>query len=273
MYPKPISSSKQLKLSNNRLNLGFVLKRAKPLQLKTDLLFISDLHISLEKTEITRRFIQFLQHRARQAKRLYILGDLFDTWIGDDDNTPPNKTIKKALKALADSGTEIFLLQGNRDFLLGHRFCEETGVALLDEYAAIEISNHRVLLTHGDLLCTDDLPYQAFRIKSHNHEWQQNVLSKPLWLRLLAARWYRLRSYWHKRKKTQDIMDVNQQAVMASLQQYDCSILIHGHTHRPAFHELSIDGRTMQRIVLADWKKDSASCLCWNGQIFQTEQL
>lgn len=238
-----------------------------------DTLFISDLHISLEKTEITRRFLNFLQERARQANALYILGDLFDAWIGDDDNTPPNKTIKKALKSLADSGTEIFLLQGNRDFLLGQGFADETGITLLDEYAVIELDGKRVLLTHGDLLCTDDLPYQTFRIKSHSPEWQQNVLSKPLWLRLLAARWYRLRSYFHKRKKTRDIMDVNPQTVIETMRHYQCDTLIHGHTHRPATHDLSIDGHLAQRIVLADWKKDGAACLCWDGHAFRVERI
>ena len=237
------------------------------------LLFISDLHISLEKPEISRRFVDFLQQRAPQAQALYILGDLFDAWIGDDDNTPPNKTIKKALKQLSTAGTRIYLLQGNRDFLLGQRFCDETGICLLDEFAVIELSGQRILLTHGDLLCSDDLPYQAFRVKSHSPEWQQNVLSKPLWLRLLAARWYRLRSYFHKRKKNQDIMDVNQQTVLEALQKHQCRTLIHGHTHRPATHELKIDGYSGQRIVLADWKKHSGECLCWDGAEFLRESL
>ena len=241
--------------------------------MKQDILFISDLHISLEKTEITRRFLNFLNGRASQAQALYILGDLFDAWIGDDDNTPPNKTVKKALKALADSGTDIFMLQGNRDFLLGQRFADETGITLLDEYAVIELGGNLVLLTHGDLLCTDDLPYQAFRVKSHSPEWQQNVLSKPLWLRLLAARWYRLRSHFHKRKKTQDIMDVNQQTVKETMQRYECRTLIHGHTHRPATHDLVIGGHPAQRIVLADWKKDRAECLCWSNQTFRVESI
>ena len=241
--------------------------------MKQDILFISDLHISLEKTEITRRFLDFLQNRARKAQALYILGDLFDTWIGDDDNTPPNKTVKKALKALSASGTSVFMLQGNRDFLLGQRFADETGMTLLDDYAVVDLNGRLTLLTHGDLLCTDDLPYQAFRLKSHSPEWQQNVLSKPLWLRLLAARWYRLRSFWHKRKKTQDIMDVNQQTVIETMRHRQCLTLIHGHTHRPTIHELTIDGQTAQRIVLADWKKDKAECLCWNGQAFRIESI
>ncbi|QPK63158.1 UDP-2,3-diacylglucosamine diphosphatase [Methylomonas sp. LL1] len=241
--------------------------------MKQDTLFISDLHISLEKTEITRRFLDFLQNRARRAQALYILGDLFDAWIGDDDNTPPNKTIKQALKQLSDSGTQVFLLQGNRDFLIGQRFADETGITLLDEYAVVELNHHRVLLTHGDLLCTDDLPYQAFRLKAHSPEWQENVLSKPLWLRLLAARWYRLRSYWHKRKKTQDIMDVNPRTVIETMQKYQCRTLIHGHTHRPAMHDLTVDGAAAQRIVLGDWKKDSAECLCWDERTFRRETI
>ncbi|MDD2758736.1 MAG: UDP-2,3-diacylglucosamine diphosphatase [Methylomonas sp.] len=241
--------------------------------MKQDILFISDLHLSLEKTEITRRFVDFLQGRALSANAVYILGDLFDAWIGDDDNTPPNKTIKMALKALTDSGTRVFLLQGNRDFLLGQRFADETGIMLLDEYAVIEPDGKRILLTHGDLLCTDDLPYQAFRLKSHSAEWQQNVLSKPLWLRLLAARWYRLRSFWHKRKKTRDIMDVNQHTVIETMQRYCCDTLIHGHTHRPAIHDLTLAGHEAQRIVLADWKKDRAECLCWDGLRFRFEAI
>ncbi len=241
--------------------------------MKQDILFISDLHLALEKTEITRRFLSFLQGRARDAKALYILGDLFDAWIGDDDNTPPNKTIKSALRELSASGTEIFLQQGNRDFLLGERFCRETGVQLLEEYATIELGDNKVLLTHGDLLCSDDLPYQAFRIKARSAEWQHGVLSKPLWLRLLAARWYRFRSYFHKRGKTQDIMDVNQRTVLESLQRYGCDTLIHGHTHRPADHRFMLDDKPALRIVLADWTRDHGEILCWNGGGFTREAV
>ncbi len=238
-----------------------------------DILFISDLHLALEKTEITRRFLRFLENRAPKAKALYILGDLFDAWIGDDDNTPPNKTIKAALRKLAESGTAIFLLQGNRDFLIGERFCRETGVQLLDEYTVIDLNGTKALLTHGDLLCTDDLPYQAFRVKSHSREWQHNVLSKPLWLRLLAARWYRFRSYFHKRGKTLEIMDVNQQTVIKVMQKHGCHVLIHGHTHRPAIHRFEIDDHAAQRIVLADWNKERGEALYWNGSAFQRETV
>lgn len=234
--------------------------------------FISDLHLSLEKTEITKRFLSFLEEQAPRAEAVYILGDLFDAWIGDDDPTPPNGKIKKRLRRLTSSGTQVYLQQGNRDFLLGQRFCAETGVMLLDDYAVIDLFGNPTLLTHGDLLCTDDIPYQQFRQKSHSPEWQQNVLSKPLWLRLVAARWYRLRSHFHKRKKTQDIMDVNQQTVIDTIREHGVLRLIHGHTHRPAIHELIIDGQVAQRFVLPDWKKDEARILCWTeqGHYFET---
>lgn len=241
--------------------------------MKTEIIFISDLHLSLEKTEITRRFLNFLQDRATSAKALYILGDLFDAWVGDDDYTPPNKSIRKAFKQLAEAGTEIFLLQGNRDFLLGSRFCRESGIVLLDEYTVIDLDGRPVLLTHGDLLCTDDLPYQAFRVKAHSAAWQENVLSKPLLLRLLAARWYRFRSFFHKRNKTQEIMDVNQDTVIAAMQKYGCLTLIHGHTHRPARHEFEIGGQTALRLVLAEWKKDGAQMLCWNNDAWSVEGI
>lgn len=284
MFRKKTSSSKKPKSSNKRYSAAWVictcygvLRNANtPYDthpLKQDVLFIADLHLALGKVEITRRFLNFLQHRAAHASALYILGDLFDAWIGDDDNTPPNKAIKQALRTLKDSGSEIFLLQGNRDFLLGQQFCIESGVTLLDDYALIYLDGKPVLLTHGDLLCSDDLAYQAFRIKSRSNDWQQNVLSKPLWLRLLAARWYRFRSYFHKRGKTQEIMDVNQHTVIEALQKYGCYTLIHGHTHRPADHQLLIDGCPAQRIVLADWKKDSGEVLCWRDGNFSREML
>ncbi len=241
--------------------------------MKLDTLFISDLHIALEKTEITQRFLSFLEGRASKAVAVYILGDLFDAWIGDDDPMPPNNKIRKQLKQLTDSGVKVYLQQGNRDFLLGKQFCKSTGVTLIDEYKVIDLYGTPTLLTHGDLLCTDDLPYQAFRIKSHTLEWQQNVLSKPLLLRLLAARWYRLRSFFHKRKKSLDIMDVNQATVLKVMSEHHCLRLIHGHTHRPAVHEFKIDDQVAQRFVLAAWEKHSADVLCWNGGGYHIEAL
>ena len=144
---------------------------------------------------------------------------------------------------------------------------------MLDDFALVDLFGESTLLMHGDLLCTDDIPYQQFRSKSHTAEWQENVLSKPLWLRLLAARWYRLRSYFHKRKKSQEIMDVNEQTVISLMQKFNTLRLIHGHTHRPAIHHLIINNQPAQRIVLADWKKDSASVLCWSAAGGLTEKL
>lgn len=238
-----------------------------------DILFISDLHLSLDKPEITRRFLDFLSYRATQAKAVYILGDLFDAWIGDDDFTPPNNKIRAQLKQLTDSGTKVYLQLGNRDFLLGKRFAQHTGIKLLDDYEVIDLYGTKTLLTHGDLLCTDDLPYQAFRVKSRSPEWQNNVLGKPLLIRLLAARWYRLRSYWHKRKKSDDIMDVNQETVINIMQKFDTLRLIHGHTHRPDIHHLTVNKQAAQRFVLAAWAKNKGEILCWNSEGYKIEVI
>ena len=237
--------------------------------MQQDILFISDLHLGLEKPEITQRFLDFLKYRASKAHSLYILGDLFDAWIGDDDPTPPNNKIRKQLKELVESGVQVFLQPGNRDFLLGQRFCDDTGVKLLDDYVVIDLFGTPTLITHGDLLCTDDLAYQAFRIKSHTEGWKNNVLSKPLLLRLIVARWYRLRSYFHKRKKSTEIMDVNQDTVLEKMAEHNCYRLIHGHTHRPNIHNFLIHNISAQRFVLAAWNKNAGSVLSWNNEGYQ----
>jgi UDP-2,3-diacylglucosamine hydrolase len=242
--------------------------------LHKEIIFISDLHLSLNKKEIINSFLSFLKNEARQANAIYILGDLFDAWVGDDDNTPPNKHIKNELKNLTEWGVQVFFQQGNRDFLLGRHFCAETGVILLDDYAVIELNGAKTLLTHGDLLCTQDLPYQEFRKKSRTNEWQKNILSKPLLIRLIAARWYRFRSYFHKRQKNQEIMDVDQQTVMDEMIKHECTQLIHGHTHRPATHHFEINGQPAQRIVLAQWEQSTIqSILRWNAMGFTTEEI
>ena len=234
------------------------------LSVTDEILFISDLHIALEKPEITRRFLDFLTNRVTKSSTVYILGDLFDAWIGDDDPTPPNNKIRQQLKKITASGVKIFLLQGNRDFLLGKKFAADTGVILLDEYAIIDLFGTQTLLTHGDLLCTDDIAYQTFRIKSHSPEWQQSILSKPLLLRLLVARWYRIRSYFHKRKKSQDIMDVNQATVTKVMEDFNCLRLIHGHTHRPDIHCFELQDQSASRFVLAAWSNSAGEVLSWN---------
>ncbi len=227
------------------------------------ILFISDLHLSFDKPQITHHFIHFLQTKAKQAKSVYILGDLFDAWVGDDDFTYPNAQIRHELKKLTDSGVKVYFQRGNRDFLIGDRFAHETGVILLEDYVVIELEGEKTLLTHGDLLCSDDLAYQTFRVKSRALEWQQNVLSKPLWLRLLAARWYRLRSFLHKQKKSHYVMDVNQNTVENVMQKYQCTRLIHGHTHQPALHKFQLNGKKAQRFVLSDWNNQGGEVLIW----------
>jgi UDP-2,3-diacylglucosamine hydrolase len=238
-----------------------------------EILFISDLHLAWDKPEITHRFLKFLSTRAQKAQALYILGDLFDTWVGDDDFSPPTLKIREALKNLSSSGTQIYLQQGNRDFLLGNQFCTDTGITLLDDHVVIDLFGEPTLLMHGDLLCTDDLPYQAFRDKSRTAEWRHYVLSKPLFVRLLAARWYRIRSFFHKRKKSQEIMDVNQDTVVGTMTKYNCPRLIHGHTHRPKIHSFNINGKPAQRYVLAAWSKDTGEVLAWNHNGSQIEAL
>jgi UDP-2,3-diacylglucosamine hydrolase len=241
--------------------------------LKTETLFIADLHLTLERPEITQRFLAFLENRASRVESLYILGDFFDAWIGDDDPTPPNRTVIKQLNKLTSGGTKVFLQQGNRDFLLGDRFFQETGVTPLEDYKVIDLYGVPTLLMHGDLLCTDDIAYQEFRNKSHTPEWRHKMLSKPLIIRMLIARWFRLRSRFHKNRKTAEIMDVNQQTVLETLRAYKAERLIHGHTHRPAVHDFQLDGRPVQRFVLENWKPDSASFLCWNKEGYTIESV
>lgn len=217
------------------------------------MLFISDLHLSPSRPHITSLFLSFLEQRARGVGMLFILGDLFDCWVGDDDPTPPRSEVINGLRQLVDTGTEVNLLQGNRDFLMAEAFAGECGVRLLNDCTVIDCNGKPTLLMHGDLLCTDDHAYQRFRVLSRSHQWQSNVLGKPLWIRLGLARWYRLRSYFHKRQQATEIMDVNTQAVWQYAQDYGVSQLIHGHTHRPGYHAMIEDKQTICRYVLGDW--------------------
>jgi UDP-2,3-diacylglucosamine hydrolase len=225
-------------------------------------LFISDLHLSAARPDITRRFLSFIESHAQGAQRLYILGDLFDAYIGDDDNSTPNREVKAALKKLTSAGTAVYFQHGNRDFLVGQRFAEETGAELLGDYAVIDLYGEKALVTHGDLLCTDDRLYQAARLRVRVDAWKHNALSKPLFVRQLYARWYRFKSGLDKSKKTLDIMDANPQAISDALSQHGVQILIHGHTHRPAVHTLEIDGLAAERFVLAEWNA-TGQVLCW----------
>jgi len=216
-------------------------------------LFVSDLHLSPLRPDTVRRFLAFLDRRAQGAECLYLLGDVFDAYLGDDDDSCLNVSIKNALCRLTATGTRVFFQHGNRDFLLGEAFASETGVMLLGDYAVIDLYGTTTLLTHGDLLCTDDAQYQAARVRVRTPEWRRKALSKPLWLRRLYARWYRCRSGWDKSGKSHEIMDANQEAVEGAMLRHGVCRLIHGHTHRPRRHEFSLNGKTCERHVLPEW--------------------
>jgi UDP-2,3-diacylglucosamine hydrolase len=225
-------------------------------------LFISDLHLSGERPETVQLFLHFLQTRAAAASHLYILGDLFEVWIGDDDQQAPIPEVISALRRLTDGGTWLGLMHGNRDFLLGEDFCSATGAELLPDPSCRMLGGVPTLLMHGDLLCTDDTTYMAFRQQVHDPKFQQQFLALPLEARRQKARQYRGMSSEAKSLKPEAIMDVNPQAVIDLLRQQQAERLIHGHTHRPGDHKLSVDGRQASRHVLGDWHPQGAEILC-----------
>ncbi|HYD34045.1 MAG TPA: UDP-2,3-diacylglucosamine diphosphatase [Methylophilaceae bacterium] len=225
-------------------------------------LFISDLHLCSSRPAISRLFLNFLQEIAGKTDALYILGDLFEYWAGDDDLADPHHSeIITALSRLKPLGTQVFLMHGNRDFLLGDGFAAAANIILLPDPTLLTLHGRRVLLTHGDTLCTDDVAYQAFRLQVRDSAWQQQFLAMPLSSRKGQIEALRQRSEQEKSQKAESIMDVNNKAVHALLQQYGYpELLIHGHTHRPARHEIRIEGHECVRWVLGDWY-EQGSCL------------
>ena len=222
-------------------------------------LFISDLHLSEEYPDITRLFQTFLHSCASRAGCLYILGDLFEAWLGDDAGDSFSDTIINALQQLHHQGTDIAIMHGNRDFLLGQAFCEQSGCRLLDDPTLIELDGKRVLLSHGDILCTDDHEYQKFRRQVRDPEFRKSLLAMSVQQRRQQANHYLETSRQAKRLKPQDIMDVNAGAVERMMDEYQVNCLIHGHTHRPAVHNLGNKGTgTRQRIVLGDWGRSGS---------------
>jgi UDP-2,3-diacylglucosamine hydrolase len=218
-------------------------------------LFISDLHLCEERPGINALFTRFLDDVARDAEALYILGDLFEYWIGDDqlDHDPLARAVARQLTTAANHGTRIFFMRGNRDFLIGERFARDAGLTLLPDPAQITLGEQRILLMHGDTLCTDDVAYQAFRAQVRDPAWQVDVLAKPYAARAELARAIRSRSDVEKSMKADSIMDVNSSAVTAAFERHGYPIMIHGHTHRPARHQLTINRHTCARWVLQDW--------------------
>ena len=217
-------------------------------------LLISDLHLCQSRPNINELFFDFLKNTALQAEALYILGDLFEYWIGDDDiDDGLNGQVVKALAALADSGTKIYFMHGNRDFLIGKRFVKFAKLTLLPDPTLIDLYGKRTLLTHGDTLCTDDIDYQRFRTQVRAEDWQKVFLAKPLDIRRAEVKEMREGSEKAKQKKPIEIMDVAENAVLDLLRRYDLPALIHGHTHRRACHNLDINWHRTQRWVLPDW--------------------
>ena len=216
-------------------------------------LIISDLHLSDERSATVRLFVDFCSGRAEQAESLYVLGDLFDAWIGDDNDAPPYPEVRAALKQVSDSGTGVFIQHGNRDFLIGETFCAQTGAVMLPEEAVVDLYGTRTLLMHGDTLCTDDLAYQAARRMLRDPAFISDFLAKPLAQRAAIAAQYRKQSGEATSLLPADIMDVNASAVSAAMDRHGVRRLIHGHTHREAWHEFDSDGRTLERIVLGEW--------------------
>lgn len=212
--------------------------------------FISDVHLEESRPFITRAFFDYLDHLPADTTALYLLGDIFDAWLGDDDVSPFLSSIRDKLKQISDRGIALYFMHGNRDFLVGDAFAEQTGCQLLNDPCLIEHQGQRYLLSHGDVLCTDDAEYQAFRAQIRNPAMQGMLLAKPLAERREIAKQLRQQSGMANSNKAQDIMDVNAAAVTAMMDAHQVDTLIHGHTHRPAIHDLPGNKR---RIVLGDW--------------------
>ncbi|WP_191488951.1 UDP-2,3-diacylglucosamine diphosphatase [Pseudomonas sp. FEN] len=219
------------------------------------ILLISDLHLEEERPDITRAFLDFLAGRARSAQALYILGDFFEVWIGDDAMSPFQHSICAALRTLSDSGTQVFLMHGNRDFLLGRAFCKAAGATLLQDPSVVRMNDEPVLLMHGDSLCTRDEAYMRLRRYLRNPVTLFILRHLPLRSRHKLARKLRSESRAQTRMKANDIVDVTPQEVARVMQQHGVHTLIHGHTHRPAIHKLQLGAQAAKRIVLGDWDR------------------
>jgi UDP-2,3-diacylglucosamine hydrolase len=220
--------------------------------------FIADLHLAENRPDITACFLSFLKNDAVNAERLYILGDLFEVWFGDDYKTKLTEAVINAIKTLHNSGTEVYFIHGNRDFLLGEPYAKQAHMLLLPEKQLIELYGEKILLMHGDTLCTRDVDYQKFRKKSRSWWWQGFMMNLPLWLRKKIADNYREKSKNAQQSKPADIMDVTESEVIKDLEEYKCQLIIHGHTHRPDIHNLVANNNTAQRIVLGDWYEQGA---------------
>ena len=225
--------------------------------------FISDLHLERIESSITNIFTEFLDD-LNQNDSLYILGDLFESWIGDDNVTELSQYISDRLLSLSERNISVAIMHGNRDFLIGEDFCKASSIELINDPRIIEIDTKRIMLTHGDELCTDDKEYQAFRSVVRNPLWQKDFLNFPISKREKIAGEAKDASKDSKENKAMEIMDVNTDAVLKTFNDHPIEIMVHGHTHRPNIHKISNEGRKFTRYVLGDWSKNSAIILKWN---------
>jgi len=243
-------------------------------------LFISDLHLESGQPQIGEQFLSFLAGEAREAEALYILGDLFEVWLGDDDPNPYYGGMKSALRELTDAGVPVYFMHGNRDFMIGEDFASETGLTILEDPTVVDLYGEKVLLCHGDSLCTDDVHYQQARAMTRNPEWQAMMLTKSVEERIALAMQARKQSMERGESLGDEIMDVNQDAVAAALvgdeimdvnqdavaaalEEQGVEVMLHGHTHRPAVHSLDLGDRRATRIVLGDWY-EQGSVVRWD---------
>ena len=219
--------------------------------------FISDLHLEDTNSNITHAFFNFIDG-LKENDQLYILGDLFESWVGDDDSTELSNSVAEKLRSLSDRNISTAIMHGNRDFLIGDLFCHSASIKLLEDPYFIQLAGHKVMLTHGDQLCTDDKEYQAFRSVVRNPIWQKDFLNFPISKRQKIANETKDASKASKEMKAMDIMDVNENSVLESFIENKINIMIHGHTHRPNKHHISNDQGDFTRYVLGDWSQKSA---------------
>ena len=235
-------------------------------------LFVSDVHLDASAPPAVEQFVAFLGTHAARAEALYILGDLFEAWVGDDDTGADKRAVCRALRALTAGGVACFVIHGNRDFLLGSAFCDDTGCRLLPDPVVAEFGGERVLLTHGDALCTDDHSYQELRSIVRTAPWQRRFLALPLADRELLANQARAGSRQHTARTIPQIMDVNPEAVAKAFRVAGVRRIIHGHTHRPGIHETLIEGAPAQRIVLGAWY-EQGSYLTYENDRYDLREL
>jgi len=235
-------------------------------------LFVSDVHLGADSQGAIEQFLGFLRTQAAHAEALYILGDLFESWVGDDDRSEAAQTVCTALQSLTAGGVPCFVLHGNRDFLLGPGFCARSGCRLMSDPVIVELDGERVLITHGDALCTDDHSYQELRTMVRDERLQRCFLALPLEHREVLVDEVRAGSRRHTARTVPTIMDVNGEAVATAFRVAGVRRMIHGHTHRPGIHALTVDGEPAQRIVLGAWY-EQGSCLSYERGRYELREL